>query len=152
MDIKIKEYIEESIKMEYNASDMYLLFAHTYDEDHAFWIKLANEEMNHASLLKTMLELLETNDLPKDFLIGDIEELKTNNKTFSDNMVLFKETPTREMCFDIAFKIESTVSEVQFHMSMGSISDDPIMKILQKLNADDVEHYKRIYMYYKTIL
>jgi len=62
MTEKLNELLEASIELEQCMSELYFLYTNLYPEDREFWWKLANEEINHASLLKSGLKNRE--DIP----------------------------------------------------------------------------------------
>jgi hypothetical protein len=44
---------DESINIEFNISELYLIFHRAFSEHEDFWWQLALEEKNHAGLIKT---------------------------------------------------------------------------------------------------
>ena len=57
MNDKIIKILDESIKLELNIADLYLVFHEKIPEDSKFWWQLLLEEKNHATLLKTGKEV-----------------------------------------------------------------------------------------------
>jgi rubrerythrin len=148
----IIDYLTSLIELEENAAELYLLFSSTIQEDYHFWWKLANEEMNHAALLKTSIEFAKMDELPH-ISTEDLEEVKELNKMFDNIIGEFKENPNRQKAFEIALEIESSAGESHYQEFMDTPSDNRVVQILQKLNRDDDDHYNRIKEYYaKNIL
>lgn len=144
----VYKYLEEAIKLELNASDTYFLFSQKFKEDHDFWWELANEELNHAAILKTALEIYKINEFPTTISQEDIDELIKLNNEFDIIEKKFMKNPNRQMCFEIALEIESSAGESHYQELMDENTDDRILKVLQELNKDDTEHYARIKKYY----
>lgn len=141
------DYLTALIELEENAAELYLLFSSMIEEDHDFWWKLANEEMNHSALLKTGIEFARLNELPH-ISIDDIEEIKEINKEFDSIIGEFKENPSREKAFQISLEIESSAGESHYQEIMDVKTDNKIIQILQELNREDEKHYDRIKEYY----
>jgi len=151
-NMDILDYIYALIELEQNASRLYLTFCNLIQEDYEFWWKLANEEMNHAALLKTGLEFAKLGELP-NISTNDINDVKELNKQFDDIIEEFKKNPNRHRSFEIALEIESSAGESHYQEFMDTKSDNLIVQILQKLNKEDDNHYNRIKDYYgKSIL
>ena len=53
MDKELSRILDESIQLELNVADLYLSFCHAFAEDKDFWSHLAEEEGNHAALLRS---------------------------------------------------------------------------------------------------
>lgn len=138
-------FLEESIKLEINASNIYLLFGKYLHQHKEFWEKLSFEELNHAALLKTAIQFNENDILPESFIdLNIIEQLKTTNKIFPELIEKFKNNPTISNAKSIAILIESSVGEIHYQKIMNEDSDNKIIKIFQKLNNDDKNHLERI--------
>ena len=143
----IIKYLEESVKLEYNVSELYIIFAEQFTEDYNFWWKIANEELNHASLLKTAIEFAKMNDFKDILIVGDIDDLIKMNNNFDNIIKDFLINPSRVKCFDIALEIENSAGESHYQETMSIHSDNEIVKIFQKLNQEDIDHYNRINKY-----
>lgn len=144
----IIKYLKEAIKVEFHVSDLYLLFANQFEEDYKFWWKIANEELNHAALLKTGIEFAKLNEFPDEIILGDINDLINLNKKFIKFTKKVKKNPSRQLCFEIALEIENSAGESHYQETMSNHSDNKIIKIFQHLNHDDIDHYNRIKDYY----
>jgi len=149
--MEVIKYLEEAVKIEINASKLYFMFADHYKEDFNFWWEIANEELNHAALLKTTIEFAELNDLPEEIILNDIQELINLNLEFDKIIESFKSNPSRQSCFEIALIIESSVGESHYQEIMSGHTDNEVIKIFQHLNREDVNHFERITDYYNII-
>ena len=141
------EYISALIELEQNASRLYLTFSSLIQEDYNFWWRLANEEMNHAALLKTSIEFAKLNELPH-ITTDDLDEVKKLNKQFDGIIEDFRKNPNRQRSFEIALEIENSAGESHYQEFMDVKSDNKVVQILQQLNKEDDNHYNRIKKYY----
>ena len=149
--MEIIEYLYELIELEQNAGRLYLMFTNYIQEDYHFWWVLANEEMNHAALLKTGVEFAKLGEFP-NISTDEINEVKKLNSQFDSIIEEFKKNPNRLKSFEIALEIESSAGESHYQEFMDTKSDNKIVKILQELNREDNNHYNRIKDYYSEIL
>ena len=141
--------IDESINLELNVSDLYLLFHNIFPDDEEFWWKLVLEEKNHAALIQSGKDHFEPlKKFPLKLLHHNLEELKATNNTLLSLIRNFEETPpSREEAFNIALKIENSACELHFQNFMDGESNSTIEDIFQELNRDDKEHALRIRSY-----
>ena len=146
--MNIIKYLEEAIKLEFNASRLYLVFANYFEEDYNFWWKLSNEEMNHAALLKTGIEFAKINVIPDKFIPENVDDIIKLNNMFDDIIKEFEKNPNRQRCFEIALEIESSAEESHYQKIMDDNSGDKIIEIFKHLNKEDSNHYDRIKKYY----
>jgi len=145
MKDKLNKLLEASIKLEMLMSKLYFLYSKLFPEDSEFWWKLANEEINHASLLKSGRIYLEKNLLPGEIVNEDITVLRSTNKKIQTLIEKYSQTtPTFEDAYYEAVKLESSAGEFHFQVLMTEESDSKIVKIFQELNADDKDHNRRI--------
>jgi len=143
----ILTYLEQSIEIELNISELYKLFFLNFEEDYDFWWRLYIEEINHASLLKSGKDFIKTNDFPKGLLLDNIEDIVSINSRILSYIDYFKNNSSREQSFKIALEIEGSAAELHFENFMNSISNNKVVNIFQKLNGFDIEHYNRIKKY-----
>jgi len=145
----IKLFLEESIALELNIGDLYQLFSAKFEQDFNFWWKLSIEEMNHAALIESINDVfLSESILPSDSIEKQGRELGEMNLFIKEQIELFKtETLTRADAFYLASRIENSIGESHFEIFMTSQSNSTVMKIMQKLNGDDVNHGKRMAKY-----
>lgn len=149
MGKKLAQLIEESIKLELNVADLYMIFSKAFPEDHDFWQELHLEENRHADLIKTAKDIrLPGYGFPHKLLASSLKELrKANNKILSLLRKYKKNPPSRELAFEVAVSVEESAGELHFQRTMDKLPDSGIMKILQELNADEKDHAKRIRAY-----
>lgn len=143
--MNILDYLEEAIQSELNAAELYRMFCEYYPEDYSLWWKLCEEELDHASLLKSAIQFYEFGDIPFDISDTDLVVLTDLNKGFLSIIEEFKKNPSRKYAFDIALQLESSVGEVHYQKFMtNSDKNDHLSLILKKLNKDDINHESRI--------
>jgi len=150
--MKIIEYINLLIDLEINISKIYRVFSDNNYDDHIFWRQLSNEESNHASLLETCIDFVNT-DLDVSVIIPDnIENLIESNNKLIELREEYSKILGRDLSFEIAMNIESNVSEIHYQEVMTSkIKSNKILNIIKKLNNEDINHYNRIKNYYESI-
>jgi len=142
---KITEYLNESIKLELNVSNLYMLFSEKLKSNKEFWYRLSIEEVNHASLLETIKSFFESNVKVEHLLdVEHINELIEFNKLFPVFIKSFSDEPTIEKSKEIGIFIEQSIAETHYQNIMELSTDDKIINIFQQLNKDDKDHFKRI--------
>jgi hypothetical protein len=141
--------IDESINLELNVSDLYLLFHNIFPEDEEFWWKLVLEEKNHAALIQSGKDHFEPlKKFPLKLLHHNLRELKDTNSDLLSLINNFEETPpSREEAFNIALKIESSAGELHFQNFMDGEAKSAVENIFKELNRGDKEHALRIHSY-----
>ncbi len=145
INMDILDYLEEAIQSELNASELYRTFSEYYPEDYNLWWKLTEEELDHASLLKSAIQFYEFGNIPFDISDTDLEVLTELNGGFLSIIEEFKKNPSRKYAFDIAIQLEGSVGEVHYQKFMtNSDKNDYLSIILKKLNKDDINHESRI--------
>ena len=146
MNEAIKRFLKESIELELNIGDLYEQFSLKFTEDYQFWWKLSIEEMNHAALIESINDLFLTEQiLPSDKLELQTTELSEMNTILKQNIEKFKtETHLRADAFKLAFEIENSIGESHFELFMTSQPNSVLVKIMQKLNGDDLNHARRL--------
>jgi len=152
MQYALEQFIDEAIQLELNAAEIYSIFSETIPEDANFWAILAWEEKNHASVLKTGEEVLIPMDkFPMEILPNVIQTIVDTNLWLNSLKEKFAEIkPDRETAFAIAIKIESSAGEQHFQRVMENPSDSNMVKILQELCEDDLNHLSRVREYMKA--
>ena len=143
------DFIKESIALELNIGDLYQQFSVKFAEDYEFWWKLSIEEMNHAALIESINDVFLTeNLLPSDKIEMQTFNLHKMNDFIRQNIERFKiESPLREEAFKLAFELENSIGESHFELFMTSNPNSVVVKIMQKLNGDDVHHANRMMKY-----
>lgn len=151
MDNKIIEIIDESVKLELNASTLYSLFYQYYLEDSDFWWELQIEEKNHASLLKSIKDFFIPYDkMPDGLLVTNLDTLKqSNNEIEGVISEVQKNIPTRLGAFEIALELEQSATEIHFQMFMEGSFGKKFEEVIRTLNREDKDHYERIKKYMK---
>ncbi len=145
MTEKLKELLGLSIELELFISELYFLYAKLFPEDCKFWWKLANEEVNHASLLESGYIYLEKGILPEEIVYENITSLKRELERIRKLILEYNQTaPSFADAYYEAVKLESSAGEFHFQVLMTEETDSKIVKIFQKLNGDDKDHNKRI--------
>jgi CheY-like chemotaxis protein len=149
MKYDLEQFIDEAIKLELNAAEIYAIFAAGMKEDADFWAGLSWEERNHAAILKTGKEmLLPAGQFPEELLFDFIQPLVETNTWLQALKDEFSEKlPDRLAAFAIAIKIEKSAGEMHFQRVMEQPSDSRFLEILQDLCEDDIDHLNRIVAY-----
>ena len=149
MNKVIKLFLKESIKLELNISDLYQLFSAKFRQDYNFWWKLSIEEMNHAALIESINDLfLSENIMPSASIEFKARELREMNLFIVQRIEEFRAgSPARADAFRLACEIEHSIGESHFELFMTSQPNSTVMKIMQKLNGDDINHGKRMAKY-----
>lgn len=147
--MKRNEYIDQLVKLELNASKIYRLFSELNELDKDFWWKLSMEEVNHASLLKSIHYYINLDSFPDEMIIKNIQEVLNINKYLEDIILQYKINPSRKKAFDIAIEIENSAAESHFEKVMTEQSNNNVIEVFKKLNKDDVNHLNRIIKYMK---
>ncbi len=150
MDKELSRILDESIQMELNVADLYLSFCHAFAEDKDFWSHLAEEEGNHAALLRSgKLESLDEGHFPAKILTTNLDALIKANKEIKELVKEHKQKPpsSRASAFEIAIKVEESTGEIDFSCFMEQEADSPALKLFRGLNRDDRDHARRIRNY-----
>ena len=143
----IIRYIDESITMETNIAELYLLFSETIPEDRLFWWKLNLEERNHASLLESEKLFYQVNAFPTELFSNNLEDIVRFNGSFILKIQQFKNKPTRENAFKIALEIENSGIELSYQLLSENKKLSKAIKLFNQLNKADKDHAKRIIDY-----
>ena len=156
MDKELSRILDESIQMELNVADLYLSFCHAFAEDKDFWSHLAEEEGNHAAMLRSgKLESLDKRHFPAKILTTNLDALIKANKEIKELVKEHKQKPpsSRASAFEIAIKVEESTGEIDFSCFIEQEADSPALKLFRRLNRDDRDHARRIrnYMREKNI-
>jgi len=148
MNQNISLLLQQAIHLEMNVSNLYLLFHRLLPKDAQFWWKLALEERNHAALLKTARQMMNSRvDIPEDLLPPGINNLRDSNQMIIKATEDFEKAPQRARAFELALEIEISAGESHYNNYMLTSPDSRITKIFRKLNGDDVSHAERIQQY-----
>lgn len=148
----IKQFLDESIQLELNVSDLYQLFYVKFPEDSEFWWQLSLEEVNHAALIRSINDIfLPEKILPHGVIQTQNSELHQINSSIRERILHFKaNTPSRYAAFIYAYELENSAGEAHYELFMNEIPGSNVEKIFQKLNGDDKNHAARIDHYMKS--
>lgn len=147
----IKQFLDESIQLELNISDLYQLFYVKFPEDSEFWWQISLEEVNHAALIRSINDLfLPEKILPRDVVQNRISEMHDINHSIRERIALYKiDSPSRYEAFSYAIELENSSGEAHYELFMNENPESNVEKIFQKLNGEDKNHANRIYNYMK---
>ena len=147
MKEQLSQLIEESIRLELNIADIYMVFYNTFPEDSDFWWKMTSEEKSHANLIKSGRDTF-LDQFPPKLLAPSLQKLCNINNKLASLLKEYKENPpSRETAFNIALKIEQSTGELHFQLAMEKSFTSSIMKIFQELNNEYKDHANRIRTY-----
>ncbi len=150
MDKEVSRILDESIQLELNVADLYLSFCHAFAEDKDFWSHLAEEEENHAALLRSgKLESLDEGHFPAKILTTNLDALIKANKEIKELLKEHKQEPpsSRASAFEIAIKVEESTGEIDFSCFMEQQANSPALKLFRRVNSEDRDHARRIRNY-----
>lgn len=101
MGNEIIDILNESIKLELNVAELYMLFYEIFPEDSNFWWDLSLEEKNHASLLRSGLDFIKSSEMfPREFLAPAIDKLHEINTMIVGLIKEYREEkPTKKRHF-----------------------------------------------------
>ena len=86
--------IEESINLELNVADLYLLFYKLFPEDADFWWELSLEEKNHGALIRSGKELfLPIKKFPHDLIEDRLQALVDTNSKLNSLVKKYEVNP-----------------------------------------------------------
>jgi hypothetical protein len=146
---ELTQLINESIKLEGNVADLYMIFYEAFPEDCAFWYQLHMEEKNHASIIQSARETwLSGRELPVELLPPSLDDLLKLNGKLGSLLEEYKNNPpSREIAFNVALELEESAGEAHFQDSMDQPPTSPLMELFQMLTGDDKKHASRIRTY-----
>ncbi len=151
MNDNLRELIDESIDLESNVAELYLLFQAKFPEDADFWWALALEEKNHASLVRSLKEhFLPVGKVPENLLADSLETVRETNRLIRGLLDRYRQTPpSREEAFRTACQLEDGAAELHFQDFMSREEGSELDRIFRRLNADDKDHGKKLRDYMK---
>lgn len=152
MRFEIKEFLDESILLELNMSDLYRHLSIKLPADSEFWWTLSQEEVNHASLIRSINDIfLPENILPQDSIIDQTELIRKTNMLIIQKIEQFRENfPSREEAFSFVYVLETSAGEIHYQKMMTAKVESVVQKVFQKLNGEDKNHASRIANYMKS--
>lgn len=140
------ELLSESAKLEENVGALYLKISTLFPEDRDFWVQLAEEEKHHASIFRTFFDKkLPLFLFPEEMMDTDLARLKENNKTIKEvTSHLLSRFKNKMNAYAYALELEESAGEMHFQQAMSAETDSESLLLLQGINKDDKDHYKRI--------
>lgn len=149
--MNLRMIVEESIRIELQVADLYLLFYEGFPKDAGFWWQIALEEKNHAALIRSLFDISEQlEDFPEDMFSSSMVELRETNAMLSSMIEEFKrKLPDRETALNSALSIEESAGELHYQgfMEGEDLSSLQINGIFRQLNKEDKDHSLRIRAY-----
>lgn len=154
MKEETRDFLDESIRLELNISELYQLFSVKLPHDAEFWRIISMEEVNHAALIRTINEQFLTEKiLPHGTIAEHTELIRRHNVLIKNRIEEFREiVPSRETAFNLAFELETSVGEIHYQRLMTNRSESVVDKVFQMLNGEDKNHARRILNYMKRNL
>ncbi len=145
----LRALIEESIQVELNTAKLYWIFNRSYPEDSSLWWVLSEEEKNHASILRSGLEIfLPAGIFPEELVCPSLEEIHNANERLVGLIQKYEiAPPARQETFQIALDIEQAVGEAHFQQFMEKEPVTSVIRIFQRLNQEEKDHAERIRTY-----
>lgn len=137
--------LKQSISLEKAIAQLYKLFYSYYEEDRIFWERMALDEERHANILEGLTSWIAMGADTSKLLLSDLQEL--HNKNAAIEAIIkqaTEEPPTREIAFNLAYRIEFTASEMHFQKIMSEKTDSKLLLAMQELCNADKNHQKRI--------
>lgn len=149
MKNEIDQFLDQTIKLELNVSELYQLFYIKFPEDSQFWWNLSMEEVNHASLIRSINDLIFPEGMfQMDNIEAETEKIKEVNHSILCKIEEYRnEKPTRYEAFHYALSLENSSGELHFELYMNESHESRVAKIFQKLNGEDKNHALRIMDY-----
>lgn len=144
-------FFDEASQLEMLVADLYTIFEKLFSEDKKFWHQLADEEKNHAALLKTIKNSPGcSKKFVSSFAPDLLQEILQTKERVSSLIVKYSEIqPDRKTAFTTAISIEKSAGEIAYQNFMTQEADSWILSGLQKLNEYDRDHIKRLEQYVK---
>jgi len=140
------ETVELMIDLETQVGKIYSMFAEQFCEDRDFWARLAEEEMEHASLLRTHLEFLVESKPVFDSLAPEKKEtfLAVHRRITAILAEIKTVQVTRMDAHSVALQIEQSAGEAHFQETIER--DDPRVPVavFANLASADKDHARRI--------
>jgi len=138
-----QDKIEQFIKLELNARDLYLLYQRLFKDDALFWKQAAEEEEQHAKVIEMTLRLPE--EFPDNFIFQDLEKLKAMNKEIEETIAAYKKKPPyKKEAYGRAVYFENNAAELHYRQIAGRQDILKEFNFFQKLNKADKDHADKI--------
>jgi ferritin len=146
---RLIQLINEAIKVESNAAELYSIFHKAFPEDCPFWYQLHMEEENHASIIRSARETwLSGREFPLELLPSSLDDLLELNGKLASLIEEYKDNPpSRETAFNVALELEESAGEAHLQKVMERPPTSTLMELFQILTGDDKKHASRIHAY-----
>jgi hypothetical protein len=146
---QLTQLINESIKLESNIADLYMIFSEAFPEHCLFWYQLHMEEKNHASIIQSAREAwLSGREFPLEILSPSVDELIALNTKLASLLEEYNHSPpSRDIAFNVALDLEESAGKLHFQDAMEQPPSSTLMELFQMLNGDGKEHASRIRTY-----
>ncbi len=139
--------LNESIQVEKLAYKLYMLFYNQFPSDSDFWWQIAHEELNHASLLRSIKEYYLPQGLSSELVkaTDDLDALRELNADLSAHIDRFTKTPpSREEAFQFACSVEQNIAEEHYQQFMIKKEPSRLDQLFQQLNTGSLDHLERL--------
>lgn len=142
-DKSILQLLEEN---ELSISTLYSLYAEKNPSKHAFWKRLSDEEISHASSINSGtaaddIQAIQENNFSRgvikyvmDFVLSEIENAKKNTITHFDALHIalrIEQSLLEKKCFDVFMPTNKTLKEV--FQKMNTETEQHINVLMQEL-------------------
>jgi hypothetical protein len=142
----LSDLIDESIRLEMNAAQLYRIFSEVYTDDSDFWWQLHLEEKSHATLIRAARDsFIKRGNFPTALIMDSIEDLKASNRKIENLIKQFTAAPLEQHdACRAAVALENESGELHFTKFMDKETTDSLESVFQQLNRGDKAHEERI--------
>ena len=107
-----------------NVAELYRFFSAAFPEDSDFWKKLAEEEENHARIIKIGKEVyISCDEFQNKLLSTSLDELIDVNKKLASLLKKYGDKPpSRKEAFNVAKSLEESAGEIHYQYAMNQMS------------------------------
>lgn len=144
--------INESSNLENAVARLYLLLSGIFREEQSFWLDLYIEEKLHATIFNIFAQdEMPIALFPRQMVDTDIESLRQNIGKIDAAITIYKQNhPSLAAACEFALEIEQMVTERLFQETITCEKPDSVIFLLQRINKDSHDHYRRISEFYKA--
>ncbi len=138
--------VEALINLEICVAGLYRQFSGLFEEDQAFWQRLAAEEEAHAQILRNNRTIiLEHLRLPASRLKGLVSSFELIAKRIVElSQEYQKEKPDKSEAYVAAIQLEQSAGEIHFQEITSCLKDTQVKCMFEKFNQADQDHTRRI--------
>ncbi len=146
---EIERCIHLSADIELLVSKIYRKFSWLYPEHREFWWRLAAEELDHASLMRSAVDFVRVGRLPEAFVLTEPELLEGMHQQLAGHLAAIEQhSPTLAEACEMALEMESSAAESHLQFMWRSEDAHPLVQLFRRLNQADADHGKRILEFY----